>query len=479
MAYRADVDACAAATGEVPDDLIARYRAESVALVRARVSQGAWLYGGAGAALAVIDGWYRYHDSVPLAVGRAANDVRLPWVAATFLVVLVAASCVMAWHSQRASWSIDRFVAWWIGLLALTLAYFVLTGADRSLVAFWIIGSGMTAAIMFPWGWVRQACVAAAGFIAYVPYVSMGMRPGYQTLPFIYPFTAVMITGAYSVIGADGLERMRFAVSCHRHVLARQLEEREALRRRRNLALIGEAAERACHILKSEYFGANAFAQALVNAGHPEPVRRDAGKIVESLTEAQRVVGNLMVLGTARKLKIQDAGVRQLLEECVDGCRSRAAAHGVALEMSDETGAGTWPMDAWRVKHAVRVLVDNAIEASHADGAVEVAARSVQEDLELEVRDYGTGLAEDIEGRLLTPLVTSKPTGMGLGLVLANEVIESHGGTLTWARQNPGTSFYIRLPRRVGSEQSAVDARSRGATTASVLPAGAAARPNG
>ena len=62
------------------------------------------------------------------------------------------------------------------------------------------------------------------------------------------------------------------------------------------------------------------------------------------------------------------------------------------------------------------------------------------------VEDNGTGLANP--ANLFVPLYTTKPGGMGVGLILALQIIEAHGGMLTVANRNdgPGCRAEIHLP---------------------------------
>ena len=63
------------------------------------------------------------------------------------------------------------------------------------------------------------------------------------------------------------------------------------------------------------------------------------------------------------------------------------------------------------------------------------------------VRDHGPGVEPTIRDRLFTPFATTKPDGIGLGLVLARELVEAHGGTLEWRAAAPGAAFVVELPR--------------------------------
>jgi signal transduction histidine kinase len=77
--------------------------------------------------------------------------------------------------------------------------------------------------------------------------------------------------------------------------------------------------------------------------------------------------------------------------------------------------------------------------------------------VEIEVSDSGAGPPPEIAGRLFEVFVTSKPEGVGLGLAVARQVAEAHGGSLVWMRNSKHTSFVINLPaaQQPKEEQSA------------------------
>jgi two-component system sensor kinase FixL len=70
------------------------------------------------------------------------------------------------------------------------------------------------------------------------------------------------------------------------------------------------------------------------------------------------------------------------------------------------------------------------------------------------VADTGPGLAPEVTGSLFQPFVTTKETGLGIGLSICRTIVEAHGGRL-WTEQNfgGGTVFYFRLPvdRKAGA----------------------------
>ncbi len=73
----------------------------------------------------------------------------------------------------------------------------------------------------------------------------------------------------------------------------------------------------------------------------------------------------------------------------------------------------------------------------------------------ISVIDNGPGLPDDVKARLFQPFVSTKKTGMGMGLSICHNIVTAHDGRL-WAEANPegGTIFRLTLPAAPTAEQS-------------------------
>ena len=74
------------------------------------------------------------------------------------------------------------------------------------------------------------------------------------------------------------------------------------------------------------------------------------------------------------------------------------------------------------------------------------------ETVQIAIADTGPGIAPEIAGQLFQPFVTSKRTGMGVGLSISRTIIEAHGGRL-WAEANPSGGTIFRLTLQAVDEQ--------------------------
>jgi two-component system nitrogen regulation sensor histidine kinase NtrY len=106
-------------------------------------------------------------------------------------------------------------------------------------------------------------------------------------------------------------------------------------------------------------------------------------------------------------------------------------------------------VDPDHIKRAVLNLVDNAVEAVGAGGAVSIETEYLPETarVRLSVADTGRGIPSEDRDKLFVPYFSTKVTGMGLGLPIVNEIVAEHGGTIVVEDNQPsGTRFVIEVP---------------------------------
>lgn len=136
----------------------------------------------------------------------------------------------------------------------------------------------------------------------------------------------------------------------------------------------------------------------------------------------------------------------------------------VSLEWRPNVRVANVKGNAERLAQTVINLLVNAIEAAAQVGSGGTSPARVHVEIDsptsnrvsLSVSDTGYGPAEHVQQTLFEPFVTAKPDGVGLGLSVAREIVEQHGGHIAWHRADGMTHFTVELPTEV-AEASRVE----------------------
>jgi signal transduction histidine kinase len=176
--------------------------------------------------------------------------------------------------------------------------------------------------------------------------------------------------------------------------------------------------------------------------------RQDADRILA-------MINNLLDLARIEqgrvKLDLQPISAAELLGEAVERMRPQAEDAGITLE-TDVSGQDLSVMvDRDRMDHAIDNLIVNAIQHTPRGGSIRLAARPEGTSLQVDVRDTGTGIANEHLPRLFDKFYRipgeSRAGGAGLGLAIVREIITAHGGRIDVASQpGKGTTFSFSLP---------------------------------
>ncbi len=278
-----------------------------------------------------------------------------------------------------------------------------------------------------------------------------------------FEFQLLMLTLAVATLYLGSLsdERERSAARIAEH--ERALRERsQALAETQRIASTAELAAALAHDLNQPLSAIGTYARAsqiLAQRSQAQATDELArlNETLELITQESARAGaylrrmrEFFRTGAMREERVD---VKALLDATHAHLRDRLVRADVQWRTTVEPGLPALRADAVQTAAIVHNLVGNAcdvLEGRLAWRQIHVRAFRVaaapQPTVRIQVEDTGPGLPADIRERLFTPLSTSKPQGMGLGLALSRSIAERQGGRLWFDAEKVATTFCLDLP---------------------------------
>jgi PAS domain S-box-containing protein len=192
-------------------------------------------------------------------------------------------------------------------------------------------------------------------------------------------------------------------------------------------------------------------------------VRKGWGTVQRNAARIKAMVSDILYYAKDRTPNWQPLSAAQVVQEAVALMELRAVEVGAELAVQVEPGVGDMEGDDQALRAMLANLVENALDACRLDGKkpnhrVSVTARGLPNEVGFEVEDNGVGMDQETVEKAFTLFFTSKGSGTGLGLFVANKIVQAHGGRITLESQTgKGTRVVVALPRSRPSPAESAD----------------------
>jgi len=252
------------------------------------------------------------------------------------------------------------------------------------------------------------------------------------------------------------------AIVSHVDITRRRRAEAEARRQRDELAhalrasTLGALAGSLAHEINQPLAAIAANAQAarlLLSAGDREQheVREALMDIADDAKRAAQVIRRLRALFRKEGEEYKPADINALIVDVMMLLRSELESKGIGVQLSLAKDLPPVQGDAIQLQQVLLNVLLNAVEAAadRSTGRALVTIETVERHpgtIEIAVRDDGPGVKEADLERIFEPFVTTKSTGLGMGLSISRSIVQAHGGRMWATRTDPqGLTVHVEL----------------------------------
>lgn len=289
------------------------------------------------------------------------------------------------------------------------------------------------------------------------------LRAALITLPLLIfiPFLGVLALIFFGIGLGRRIFRVFYEPRLREHFVREEVQRRVRSRvRRERRHLEGEhyrSLEQLSASIAHEIRNPITAAKSLVQQMSEDPGSEDqveyARVALAELERVERSISHLLRFAREEETRFDSISMEEVVDSALETFRERCARSGIRIRRRFDC-PGRLDGDADQLRRIVINLVDNAIasieQAGREDPEIEVSLGENLAGTEvwLRIADDGLGIDEPTRARIFDPFFTSREDGTGLGLALAREIVEGHGGRIeVQSKPGEGSSFLVTLPR--------------------------------
>jgi len=331
----------------------------------------------------------------------------------------------------------------------------------------------VTAAVYFGTiGTLVWTTLASAAYCSYlIPvlvFKQYELSPGGETelaLRILFFYLAGLVVNRFAVDRKRQTERyQRLATELAEMNL--QLEQAQAdARRSERLAALGQLSAGLAHEIRNPLGIIKGSAEMLNRKlASADPLSSElAGYISGEVNRLNALVARFLDFARPLRLERRPADVAPVIERALKSARELYPNSAVRIERDFSPDAPRLALDEGMAEQIFLNLAVNAIEAmGESGGTLSVTVRAAESDgragAEIEFRDTGPGVPETMREQIFNPFVTTKKTGVGLGLSIVSKIVDEHSGSIRLDLPSGGGAcfrifFPAAAPGLSGAEQ--------------------------
>ncbi|MBQ3643457.1 MAG: PAS domain-containing protein [Candidatus Riflebacteria bacterium] len=224
----------------------------------------------------------------------------------------------------------------------------------------------------------------------------------------------------------------------------------EQLMRADKLSALGVLAAGIAHEIRNPLTGMKMIVQLLEADFSEDDSHREPLDIIQrEINRLEGIIGNLLDFARPNKPKTVDVAPVNVVQDCYMLIKNQLNKQHIAFELKEAENCPLTTADPDQLKQVFINIMANAIQAMGKDGKLTVYIEPVDERVKIAFEDTGCGISHERMRDIFNPFMTTKEDGTGLGLSMAQRIVEEHGGSIeVQSVLGEGSTFTVYLPEK-------------------------------
>jgi len=261
------------------------------------------------------------------------------------------------------------------------------------------------------------------------------------------------ILGRFQTIQNDSgrpyiLTGVHIDITDHKEAEVRFMNSQNQLKTAEKFAALGKMAGMVAHELRNTMASINSAAYSLKMEINEKTKEKKTIKYIriidDEIAASNHIISNILTYGKTTEAKLRNVNLKELIDGIINISKIYS---NITLECAFNPELIEFVADPVLMEHLFGNLISNSMEAMPEGGILSISALINNLDLEIRIKDTGSGIKEDLLPKVFDLGFSTKSNGIGIGLAVCDAIVNAHHGRIEVKSEiNKGTEFIITLP---------------------------------
>lgn len=243
------------------------------------------------------------------------------------------------------------------------------------------------------------------------------------------------------------------------HMIKKEMEKirdrQEAMVESEKLAAVGRIASHIAHEIRNPLVTMGGYARRIIQLAkdqkdlvkNQEFINKAAQVVLKESERLEKTLSNVMDFSRTTSFIMEFNNINEIVHDTCDLLKNLFQERRIRLTLNLDQELPLVKSDFNQMKQVMLNLLQNAIDATPPEGEVTVTTHTSDKEVQISVKDTGSGIPEEDQTKIFEPFFSTKVTGVGLGLSIIKKIVTDHNGDISViSSKEGGAEFIVKLP---------------------------------